>query len=317
MGNIRLLLLTTATVIGFASVVSAAAGYDVNGDGKEGLAEAIHALQVAAGEDPPPPPGTYTNTIGMSFRLLPAGSFIMGSPDGTGDTSHPPVWPSELGRDSGEKQHIVKLSKSFYMQTTEVTQGQWVEVMGTNPSYFDDCGLNCPVEMVSWNDAKSFITTLNTMENRTGCDETPNACYALPTESQWEYAARAGTVTAFYNSDITNTGCSPLDANLDRIAWYCGNAENTTHPVGEKEPNGWGLYDMIGNLMEWCEDFYGTYPDGNVTDPTGAASSSYRVVRGGSWVNSPVGVRAADRSRGTPAFAYDVLGFRLVLPSGQ
>jgi formylglycine-generating enzyme required for sulfatase activity len=262
----------------------------------------------------------YTNSIGMKFSLIPAGSFIMGSPDGTGDTAHRPVWPAEGGRGGFESQHVVTLTKSFYMQTTEVTQGQWLAVMdGTNPSYFDSCGMNCPVEMVSWNDAQEFIRKLNLDEGRAfilngqyGCF---GDCYSLPTESQWEYAARGGTVTAFYNGNITH----PIgnDPNLNEIGWYGQNSESTTHPVARKQPNNWGLYDMSGNVWEWCQDWHGAYPDGPLTDPTGASSGTNRVIRGGSWDNSARHARSADQFSFTPDKHFNYLGFRLVLPSGQ
>jgi formylglycine-generating enzyme required for sulfatase activity len=221
----------------------------------------------------------------------------------------------ESGRDSDELQHVVTLRKTFFMQTTEVTQGQWQEVMGSNPSHFKTCGPDCPVETVSWYEAQNFIDTLNSKENRTNCNTSPNTCYSLPTESQWEYATRAGTVTAFYNGGITNTVCS--DPNLDQIGWYCGNAGSTTHPVAQKEPNNWGLFDMSGNVWEWCDDWYGTYPDGPETDPPGAVSGSFRVVRGGVWLSNARAARSAFRSGVGPGFRFNYLGFRLVLPPGQ
>jgi formylglycine-generating enzyme required for sulfatase activity len=263
----------------------------------------------------------YTNTIGMDFSLIPAGSFVMGSPDGNGDTSHRPVWPAEGGRYFYERQHVVTLTKSFYMQTTEVTQGQWLEVMGgTNPSHFYCCGMDCPVEQVSWNDARNFINALNAREDRTliSCLSHGYCKYSLPTESQWEYAARAGTVTAFYNGDITNTGSNcNSDPGLDEIAWYCGNAGGTTHPVAGKAANNWGLYDMSGNVWEWCEDLWGNYPDGPVTDPAGGTTGTIRVFRGGSWNDYARTARSADRIDNSPGNSYNYLGFRVALASGQ
>jgi formylglycine-generating enzyme required for sulfatase activity len=259
----------------------------------------------------------FTNSIGMKFSLIPAGSFVMGSPAGTGDSTHRPIWPAEAGRGGDERQHVVTLTDAFYMQTTEVTQGQWGQVMGSNPSHFSSCGSDCPVEMVSWYDAQNFIDALNARENRTNCDTTPNTCYSLPSESQWEYAARGGTVSAFYNGGITNTGCTPLDPNLDAIGWYCGNAVSTTHPVAQKEPNNWGLYDMSGNVWEWCNDWYGTYPDGPVDDPTGGGTASFRVIRGGGWYDSARYARSAYRHDNTPGYRDYGLGFRLGLPPGQ
>ena len=259
----------------------------------------------------------YTNSIGMKFSLIPAGSFVMGSPAGTGDADHRPFWPAEGGRYSGEVQHVVTLTKSYYMQTTEVTQGQWEAVMGSgsNPSHFSSCGMDCPVEQVSWNEAQNFIDALNARENRTNCHTTPNTCYSLPTEAQWEYAARAGTVTAFYNGDITQpTGDDP---KLDQIGWYEENSSSTTHPVAQKLANSFGLYDMSGNVWEWCRDGYDTYPDGPVTDPTDAVSGTMRVIRGGSWYHYAGYARSANRGGTSPGYRSNILGFRLALPPGQ
>lgn len=256
----------------------------------------------------------YTNHLGMDFSLIPAGTFLMGSPDSTETI---PGYSHEPGRDVDETQHIVILSESFYMQNTEVTQGQWEDVMGANPSYFDTCGPDCPVETVSWDDVQGFIDTLNSIEGRFPCNIAPY-CYTLPTESQWEYAARGGTVTAFYNGSITNTDdCSSLDPNLNEIGWYCGNSGSTTHPVAQKNPNNWGLYDMSGNVYEWCSDWYGIYPSGPVTDPTGPASGSVRVVRGGRWGYAAKRARSASRDNSLQDVRTYVIGFRLVLPPDQ
>ena len=260
----------------------------------------------------------YTNSVGMKFSLIPAGSFIMGSPDSNANNANAyPRQPAEPGRGSDEKQHQVTISKSFYMQTTEVTQGQWLAVMGgTNPSYFDSCGMDCPVEQVSWDDAQNFIDALNAREHRTNCNTIPNTCYSLPTESQWEYAARGGTVTAFYNGDITQL--SGNDPKLNEIGWYSQNSGSTTHPVAQKAPNNWGLYDMSGNVWEWCQDWYGTtYPDGPEIDPTGVSTGAFRVLRGGGWNGLAGFARSASRNWNTPGLRDFNLGFRLALPSGQ
>ena len=262
----------------------------------------------------------YTNSIGMEFSLIPAGSFVMGSPDGRngdGVDTHRPFWPEELGRFYQEKQHIVTL-KSFYIQATEVTQGQWEQVMGagTNPSNFTTCGMDCPVEQVTWYDAKSFITTLNAKEQRPHCFTTPNTCYSLPTESQWEYAARAGTLTAFYNGEITETVLP--DTNLGMIGWYFFNTASTsTHPVAQKDPNNWGLYDMSGNVNEWCEDWYGEYLDAPDTDPPGPGEGAFRVTRGGGYSSTPGGARSAYRSYKEPGIPHNSLGFRIALSADQ
>ncbi|HEB70497.1 MAG TPA: formylglycine-generating enzyme family protein [Desulfobulbus sp.] len=262
----------------------------------------------------------YTNSIGMEFSLIPAGSFVMGSPDGSNDTVHPPVQTAEPGRKDYENQHYVTLTHSFYIQTTEATQGQWLAVMGTNPSANSTCGDNCPVENMTWDEVHNFIDALNNNEGRANCNTIPNTCYALPTEAQWEYAARAGTTSAFYNGDITQL--SGKDPNLDEIAWYNDSIDPIPiQPVAQKLANNWGLYDMSGNVSEWCQDrgasTLAPYPDGPETDPSGASSGSYHVIRGGNFNFTPGSNRSATRySRSSSSRSFSQ-GFRLVLHSGQ
>jgi formylglycine-generating enzyme required for sulfatase activity len=193
------------------------------------------------------------------------------------------------------------------MQTTEVTQGQWKSVMGSNPSSFSNCGDDCPVEEVSWYDVQAFITEMNQRGEGT---------YALPTEAQWEYAARAGSTTAFANGDITETG-SGYDSNLDAMGWYNYNSGSVTHPVEQKQANAWGLYDMHGNVYEWCQDWYGSYSSDAVTDPDGPSSGSFRVYRGGSWNYDARYCRSANLDACSPYNGGNCLGFRLVLSPGQ
>ena len=232
---------------------------------------------------------TYlTNSLGMTFRLIPSGSFLMGSPS------------DELGRQSDETQYTVTISESFYIQTTEVTQGQWKVIMGNNPSNFNDCGFNCPVENISWDDAQSFITTLNAMGE---------GSYTLPTEAQWEYAARAGHTKAFSSGDISNT---TTDSNLDLVGWYSSNSNSTTNTVAQKLANAWGLFDIHGNVWEWCLDWYDTYPTNSVTDPEGPASGSARVLRGGSWNFEAQNSRVARRGSGVQGDSYSHIGLRLL-----
>ena len=233
---------------------------------------------------------TFTNSIGMKFVLIPAGSFMMGSP------------PDESGRGDDERQHRVTLTKGFYMGVTEVTQRQWRQIMGNNLSHFQDCGAECPVEFVSWNDCQEFVQRLNQSEvgNR----------YRLPTEAEWEYACRAGSITGFANGSITQTGCGH-DANLDVMGWYCGNSGKKPHPVAQRKPNAFGLYDMHGNIWEWCQDCYGIYPSGHVSNPTGPSSGSYRVLRGGGWHEDVEGCRSAIRVGRSPASRAGTIGFRL------
>jgi formylglycine-generating enzyme required for sulfatase activity len=253
---------------------------------------------------------TFTNSLGMTFVYIEPGTFMMGSPS------------DEPGRYDNETQHQVTLTKGYYLQTTEVTQGQWKAVMGNNPSYFSNCGDDCPVENVSWDDAQDFIQKLNQNTSDT---------YRLPTEAEWEYAARAGSTTALYNGPIEILGYRNAPA-LDPIAWYGGNScvsysgsydcsdwsqtqyncsRCGTHPVAQKQANAWGLYDMSGNLWEWCNDWYGSYPTNSVTDPGGASSGSSRVLRGGSWDSYARGCRSAKRSYTSPGYRYSGIGLRL------
>lgn len=196
-------------------------------------------------------------TLGAKFVLIPSGSFMMGSPaNEPGRLNIPKVDMEAL--------HKVTISKPFYIQATEVTQGQWKQVMGNNPSFFSSCGDDCPVEQVSWEDAQMFIKKLNSME---GTDK-----YRLPTDAQWEYAARAGTTTRFYTGDS--------EEDLSRAGWYAGNSGEKTHPVGQKTPNVWGLYDMHGNVWEWVQDWFGfdPYPAGSLTDPEGQSIGKNRGI---------------------------------------
>jgi formylglycine-generating enzyme required for sulfatase activity len=244
------------------------------------------ATEVAMAKRPTTPDesSTFTSpTIGAEFVLIPAGTFTMG--ESSGDT------------------HKVKISKPFYMQTTKVTQGQWQTLMGSNPSHFKDCGENCPVEQVSWNDIQDFIRKLNSME---GTDK-----YRLPTEAEWEYAARS------CGKQETYAGTS-IESELGDYAWYSANSGRTTHPVGQKIPNGLGLYDMSGNVWEWVLDWYRAHQSFlvplflSVTDPTGPSSGSQRVLRGGSWLNRAHECRAAFRRFYAPDIRSSNLGFRLV-----
>ena len=221
------------------------------------------------------------NSLGMEFVWIPAGTLLMGSPE------------DEEGRFPDERQHEVRISEGFWIGKHEVTQGEWEAVMGTNPSHFSDCAPQCPVEEVSWDDTQEFIRKLN------GWVSGRAYMYRLPTEAEWEYAARAGT-----------TGIR--HGKLDEIAWHRDNSGNGTQPVGQKRPNAWGLHDMLGNVWEWVGDWYGEYPSGPVTDPGGPESGSGRVLRGGGWNRLARYVRSASRSSSSPGYRSYGLGFRLV-----
>jgi formylglycine-generating enzyme required for sulfatase activity len=232
------------------------------------------------------------HSLGLVFIYIEAGTFVMGSPE------------TEPGRRSDELQHEVIITKPYYIQSTPVTQKQWQAIMGDTPSKFSPDGDERPVEGVTWNRCQEFIKRLNSRGE---------GLYRLPSEAEWEYACRAHSLTAFPNGDIINLFCDG-DPNLDALGWYCYNADNQTHPVGLKEPNSWGLYDMHGNISEWCQDWYGEYAQTRETDPQGPLSGLEKVVRGGSWFASAKNCRSASRFKWPPNSRTNlhVIGFRLV-----
>jgi len=213
--------------------------------------------------------------ISLEMVLIPAGKFVMGSPE------------SEEGRSDDETQHEVTLTKPYYMGKYEVTQEQWESVMGNNPSFTK--GAKFPITGVSWGDCQDFIKKLNAKTS---------GGYRLPTEAEWEYACRAGTTTAFSFGDSLTKN----DANYDG---------SMIKAVGSYKPNAFGLYDMHGNIWEWCEDGYGIYPVGPLTDPKGPATGEDRVLRGGSFHLIGSAARSSKRSFNSPIDRYDVCGFRL------
>ena len=282
---------------------------------------------------------------------IPAGSFMMGSPE------------SELDRYSNEVLHKVEISRRFLIGQYEVTQGQWKEIMGTNPSYFQNCGSDCPVESVSWYEAVIFCNRLSDKEGFEkcyevedctgtlggGCSGSDDWCvgdyecgevhfkgldckgYRLPTESEWEYAARAGSSTAIYTGELTIKGYKN-GPELDNIAWYGGNSgvdyeggwdcsdwsekarSSThcgTHPVGKKKANLWNIYDVLGNVWEWTWDYHDSYPGDVTTDPVGPSTGFSRVCRGGGWGNGARNCRSANRDRIGPINRITAMGFRL------
>jgi formylglycine-generating enzyme required for sulfatase activity len=267
-------------------------------------------------------PTTYTNSIGMELVLIPSGSFQMG-------------WPSsESGRYKNEgPAHTVRITKPFYLGKYEVTQGQWEDVMGSNPSRFKNCGRNCPVKSVSWNDAQEFIKKLN---QREGCanhhvipDSDPGSrknfelregCYRLPTEAEWEYTARAGTTTKYHwgndfdCSKVMAGNSSSWDSSCKGYVKQRGLTFDSTAPVGSYPPNQFGLYDMSGNVWEWVLDWFdsGYYKKSPGADPLNTSAASTRVLRGGGWYSGPGRVRSAIRGRVSPGARSSNLGFRLL-----
>ena len=230
--------------------------------------------------DLPEPGETITNSIGMKLAYIPPGRFLRGTP-----------W-EEPGRQYDERPHTVRITRPFRIGVTEVTQGQWEAVMDVNRANFR--GGNLPVEKISWRDAVEFCERLSRNEGRT---------YRLPTEAEWEYACRAGAIGA-----LADTG------RLNDMAWHDSNSGGTTHPVGTKQPNAWGLNDMHGNVAEWCSDIYDAdYPKTEAVDPAGPSEGSERVIRGGSWAHFPLGCRSAARNSAPPSYQFRETGFRAVL----
>lgn len=266
----------------------------------------------SAADDAPAP--SFHNSIGMTLVYIPAGQFRMG------DLSM---------HFEDEKVREVTLTKAFFMARTEITQAQWQAVMGSTPSHFR--GDQLPVENVSWHEAVAFCAALSTREGRT---------YRLPTEAEWEYACRAGSAADFHNG---GSGASGEDT-LKQVAWFGGtpktwngNSEGGTRPVAQLQPNAWGLYDMHGNVWEWCADVFAPYQvrehredhknqtrvwhTNDVTDPTGPAKGVSRVLRGGSWYDPPKFCRASKRHGRSPDTRLVDFGFRIVCdvgsPNGQ
>lgn len=218
------------------------------------------------------------------FAWIPAGVFVMGSPG-----TEPDRWPDET-------EHEVTLSRGYWMCDHEVTQAEYLEVTGSNPSFFKgDPGR--PVEWVTWGDAAEYCRRLTERERAAG-RITSRQEYRLPTEAEWEHAARAGTTGARHGE-------------LDEVAWWLGNAGAMPQHGQGKAPNAWGLHDMLGNVREWCADWAGSYPGGNATDPTGPTTGSDRIVRGGSWGQDASACRSAFRDKVAPGTHSGNLGFRV------
>jgi len=221
---------------------------------------------------------------GVTFELIwvPPGEFWMGSPE------------AEKGRGSNEVRHRARLTRGFWLGKYPVTQRQWAAVMGTNPSRFTCMGLEAPVEQVSWDDCQKLIRKLT---------RAAGPAWRLPTEAEWEYACRAGSATAWCVGDG--------EGALQQAAWYAAKSGGTTHPVGQLRPNGWGLYEMHGNVWERVQDWYGEYGAGARVDPTGPSGGSARVIRGGSWDDVADACRSAYRICLAPGVKGSGLGVRL------
>jgi formylglycine-generating enzyme required for sulfatase activity len=230
----------------------------------------------------------FAGATGIKLVPIAAGTFVMGSTAGQGISFEDEV-----------PQTKVTLTKDFYLGATAVTQGQYEAVMGTNPSSFKTAGKDAPVESLSWAEAVAFCKKLTDRERAAG--RLPEGfIFALPTEAQWEYACRAGT-----------TG--PTAGDLDAMAWYDKNSGKTTHPVGQKQPNAWGLYDMNGNVSQWCADWYGLYPGNSATDPSGPETGVGHISRGGGWCDGTELCRSATRFYSSPELRLNFLGIRVAL----
>lgn len=263
----------------FIGVLAIAIGYFVNYQISKPADELVYQAEENVDQQ------TAISIYDYAMVYVPGGTFQMGSNDGEDDEEKPV--------------HNVTLD-GFYIGKYEVTQAQWREIMGDNPSYFINCD-NCPVEKVSWNDVQEFIKKLNQKIGKN---------YRLPTEAEWEYAARGGSesgVERSRNADFKYSGSN----NIDEVAWHGSNSGNKTYPVGQKKPNSLGIYDMTGNVWEWCSDWYRNYHSDNQTNPQGPSTGSYRVRRGGSWGNNPQSCRMANRNNDAPNYSSNVLGFRL------
>ncbi|MGI9536061.1 MAG: formylglycine-generating enzyme family protein [Desulfocapsaceae bacterium] len=289
--SVLLVTLVTLLLAFFLGAVTGCGPGTAGYGGQSGELEDHQSTSLMEGSEDSNRGKTISNSVGMHFVYIPPGSYLRGSP------------PDEVGRTIDEEQHKVTLSNGYYLQTTEVTQKQWKTVMEALPRFIRTCSEECPVERLSWEDAQAFIRQLNKLE---GVDY-----YRLPTEAEWEYAARAGSITAFANGEITDAACG--DPTLSEIGWYCGNSKSYPHhPVAQKVPNSWGIYDMHGSVWEWCNDWYSSYPQGSVTDPSGPPDGRERVIRGGGLGDNARSCRSANRLSHESDIIIDNIGLRLV-----
>jgi len=235
---------------------------------------------------------------GIVLRLIPAGAVRMGDPDIAN------AWPDN------EILQETRLTKPFYLGEYEVTQEQWRKVMGSNPAHFKEAGVNAPVECVSWHDCTNFMAKLAELEDMS------ERSFRLPTEAEWEYACRAGTQTKYCYGHYLDSGMANFAGAYLSGEEQVGEFREKTMPAGQFKPNAWGLYDMHGNVSEWCADWYGDY-ERCATDPRGAASGSYRVIRGGSWKSIAEHCGSAYRYGCNPDQVSDRIGFRLSMTAGR
>ena len=227
---------------------------------------------------------------GMPFVWCPPGAYLMGKMP---DEASPPEWLAP----NSETRHKVRISKGFWLGKYEVTQAQWQEVMKNNPSKFTG-NRRLPVDSVSWEDCQEFLF---------GLFHQTHMRFRLPSDAEWEYACRAGSTEAFCFGDSNR--------RLDQVAWYTMNSSDRTHPVGAKTPNAWGLFDMHGNVAEWCRDYYGQMNSGDVVDPTGREAGFSRVIRGGSWGTSADYCLSAFRACARPDVRDSNIGLRIICHS--
>ncbi len=295
----RLFLLLFIVVAFSVASQSQTYHYDVNGDGVVTAADVTAIYDYLLGNVPDVPTDAVFTVYGVPFKMVAVegGTFTMGATAEQGSDAYNDEYPA----------HQVTLS-SFSIGETEVTQELWQAVMGSNPSYFNGgnygTNLQRPVECVSWNDCQQFITKLNQMTGKQ---------FRLPTEAEWEYAARGGNRSQGYKYSGSN--------NVDYVAWYWGNIPSQssgtsgygTQTVATKQANELGIYDMSGNVWEWCLDWYSSYSTDPQTNPTGPATGSYRVGRGGSWDYDARGCRVSYRNRGSADYRFSRLGLRLAL----
>jgi formylglycine-generating enzyme required for sulfatase activity len=293
----RLVLLIAAAIAGCGDRSttrnSAPAGKTVDSVALEPAPfETIPLASDASYESPPAADGGQPGEVReltnlkIKFCWCPPGDFQMGSPE------------TAPNHQLNETQYKVTLSRGFWMQQTELTQDQYQQLMGSNPAFYK--GEQNPVESVTWTEATEFGRRLSELppEKKAG------NLFRLPTEAEWEYACRAGSTTVFCHGDD--------EAGLEEYAWYHQNSARTTHPVGEKKPNAWGLHDMHGNVSEWCQDFFGDYPREAAIDPRGPKSGDKRTLRGGGWFQVAMWARSSHRDAYVPSARYVGLGFRLV-----